>query len=83
MNVSVVLHERLYYKDFDVNESIQCNYYFFSYCIFISKLLHLYFPLLREGLSILVFREPPLKVRFFSEPPKYQNINTTLSFKGN
>ena len=60
MNVSVVLHERLYYKDFDVNESIQCNYYFFSYCIFISKLLHLYFPLFRQSPpSILVFREPP------------------------
>ena len=37
MNVSIVLHERLYYKDFDVNESIQHNYYFFSYCIFISN----------------------------------------------
>ena len=23
-------------KNFDVNESIQYNYYFFSYCIFIS-----------------------------------------------
>ena len=32
-----VLHERPYYKDFDVNESIQYNYYFFSYCIFISN----------------------------------------------
>ena len=28
MNVSIVLQERLYYKDFDVNESIQHNYYF-------------------------------------------------------
>ena len=37
MNVSIVLHERLYYKDFDVNESIQHNYYFFSYCILISN----------------------------------------------
>ena len=34
---SSVLHERLHYKDFDVNESIQENYYFFSYCIFISN----------------------------------------------
>ena len=31
------LHERLHYKDFDVNESVQYNYYFFSYCIFISN----------------------------------------------
>ena len=37
MNVSIVLHERLYYKDFDVNESIQDSYDFFSYCILISN----------------------------------------------
>ena len=29
MNISIVLYERLYYKDFDVNELIQYNYYFF------------------------------------------------------
>ena len=45
MNVSIVLHERLYYKDFDVNESIQYNYYFSSYCIFISNFRFLQFNL--------------------------------------
>ena len=29
MNISIVLYERLYYKDFDVNELIQYKYYFF------------------------------------------------------
>ena len=29
--------EHLYYKDFDVNELIQHDYYFFSYCAFISN----------------------------------------------
>ena len=36
MNVSIVLYELLYYKEFDVNDSIQYKYYFFSYCNFIS-----------------------------------------------
>ena len=39
------LHERLYYKDLNVNESIQCNYFFFSYCIFISNFQFLQFSL--------------------------------------
>ena len=29
--------EHLYYKNFDVNELIQHDYYFFSYCVFISN----------------------------------------------